>query len=55
MTQAGKIEFVANWKLENKEVLEDGKLGEPELGDVPLKLFSGILFSTCVSKAVPFL
>ncbi len=46
MTKADKIEFVSNWKLENKEVLEDGGLSEPELGAVPLKFFSGILFST---------
>jgi hypothetical protein len=56
MTKAEKIEFVSNWKLENKEVLEDGGLGEPELGAVPLKYFSGILFSTSdTQKAVPFL
>jgi hypothetical protein len=29
-TKAEKIEFVSNWKLENKEVLEDGGLGEPK-------------------------
>ena len=56
MTKAEKIEFVSNWKLENKEVLEDGGLGEPKLGAVPLKFFSGILFSTSgAQKAVPFL
>ncbi len=56
MTNAEKIEFVSNWKLENKEVLEDGGLGEPELGAVPLKFFSGILFSTSGARmAVPFL
>ncbi len=56
MMKAEKIEFVSNWKLENKEVLEDGGLGEPELGAVPLKCFSGILFSTSsAQKAVPFL
>ncbi len=42
MTKAEKIEFVSNWKLENKEVLEDGGLGEPKLGAVQLKFFSGI-------------
>ena len=41
MTKAEKIEFVSNWKLENKEVLEDGGLRELELGAVPLKFFSG--------------
>ncbi len=46
MTKAEKIEFVPAWKLKNKEVLEDGGLGEPKLGAVPLKFFSGILFST---------
>jgi hypothetical protein len=30
MTTAEKIEFVSNWKLENKEVLEDGGLRDPE-------------------------
>ncbi len=56
MTKAEKIEFVSNWKLENREVLEDGGLGEPELGAVPLEFFSGILFSTLgAQKAVPFL
>jgi hypothetical protein len=56
MTKAEKIEFVSNWKLENKEVLEDGGLGELELGAVPLKFFSGILFSTSgAQKAIPFL
>ncbi len=40
MTKAEKIEFVSNWKLEDKEVLEDGGLGEPKLGAVPLKFFS---------------
>ncbi len=56
MTKAEKIEFVSNWKLENKEVLEDGGLGEPKLGAVPLKFFSGILFSTSgARKAIPFL
>ncbi len=45
-TKAEKIEFASNWKLENKEVLEDGGLSEPELGAVSLKFFSGILFST---------
>ncbi len=30
MTKAEKIEFVFAWKLENKEVLEDGGLGEPK-------------------------
>ncbi len=56
MTKAEKIEFVSNWKLENKEVLEDGGLDDPELGAVPPKFFSGILFSTsCAQKAVPFL
>ncbi len=39
-----------------KEVLEDGGLGEPKLGAVPLKFFSGILFSTLgACKAVSFL
>ncbi len=42
MTKAEKIEFVSNWKLENKEVSEDGRLGIPKLGAVPLKFFSGI-------------
>ncbi len=56
MTKAEKIEFVSYWKLENKEVLEDGGLGEPELGAVPLKFFSEILFLTSgARKAVPFL
>ncbi len=56
MTKAEKIKFVSNWKLENKEVLEDGGLGEPKLGAVPLKFFSGILFSTLgAQKAIPFL
>ncbi len=42
--------------MENKEVLEDGGLGEPTLGAVPLKFFSGILFSTSgTRKAVSFL
>ena len=36
MTKDEKIEFVLNWKLKNKEVLEDGRLGEPKLGAVPL-------------------
>jgi hypothetical protein len=37
-------------------VLEDGGLSEPKLGAVPLKFFSGILFSTSgVQMAVPFL
>ncbi len=37
-------------------MLEDGGLGELELGAVPLKFFSGILFSTLgAQKAVPFL
>ena len=36
MTKDEKIEFVFNWKLKNKEVLEDGRLGEPKLGAVPL-------------------
>jgi hypothetical protein len=48
--------FVSNWKLEIKEVLEDGGLGEPKLGAVPLKFFSGFLFSASGErKAVPFL
>jgi hypothetical protein len=56
MTKAEKIEFVSNWKLENKEVLEDGGFGEPKLGTVPLRFFSGILISTSgAHKAVPFL
>jgi hypothetical protein len=56
MTKAEKIEFVSNWKLEKKEVLEDGGLGEPKLGAVSLKFFSGILFSTLgARKALPFL
>jgi hypothetical protein len=56
MTKAEKIEFVSNWILENKEVLEDGGLSEPKLGAVPLKIFSGISFSTLgAQKAVPFL
>ncbi len=43
-------------KLENKELLEDGGLGEPKLGVVPLKFFSGILFSTSgTHKTLPFL
>jgi hypothetical protein len=53
---AEKIEFVSAWKSENKKVLEDGGLGEPELGAVPLKFFSGIFFSTSgAQKALPFL
>jgi hypothetical protein len=44
MTKAEKIEFVSNWKLESNEMLEDGGLGEPKLGAVPLKFFSGISF-----------
>jgi hypothetical protein len=56
MTKAEKIEFVTDWKSENKQVLEDGGLKEPKLGDVPLKFFSGILFSTLgACKAMPFL
>jgi hypothetical protein len=56
MTKAEKIEFVSAWKLEKKEVLEDGGLSEPKLGAVPLKFFSGILFSTSgAQKAIPFL
>jgi hypothetical protein len=56
MMKAEKIEFVSAWKLENKEMLEDGGLGEPKSGAVPLKFFSGILFSTSgAQKAVPFL
>jgi hypothetical protein len=56
MSKAEKIEFVSNWKFENKEVLEDGGLGEPELRAVPLKFFSEILFSTLGAwKAIPFL
>jgi hypothetical protein len=50
MTKTEKIEFVSTWKLENKEVLEDGGLGEPELGAVPLKFFSGIYFQHWVHK-----
>jgi hypothetical protein len=46
MTKAEKIDFVTKWKLENKEVLEDGGLRETKLGDVSLKFFSGIFFST---------
>jgi hypothetical protein len=41
MTKAKKIEFASNWKLENKEVLEDGGLSEFELGAVPLKFNIG--------------
>ncbi len=56
MTKTEKIRYVSAWKLENKIVLEDGGLGEPVLGAVPLKFFSGILFSTSgAQKAVPFL
>jgi hypothetical protein len=56
MMRAENIEFVSNWKLENKEVLEDGGLGEPKSGAVPLKFFSGILISTLgARKAIPFL
>jgi hypothetical protein len=56
MMKAEKIEFVSNWKLENKEVLEVGGLGEPDLGAVPLTFFSGILYSTLgAQKAIPFL
>ncbi len=56
MTKAEKVDFVSAQKLENKEVLEDGGLSEPKLGSVPLKFFSGILFSTLgAQKAVPFL
>ncbi len=37
-------------------MLEDGGLGEPKLGAVSLKFFSGILFSTSgAQKSVPFL
>ncbi len=37
-------------------MLEDGALGEPKLGAVPLKFFSGTLFSTSgARKAIPFL
>ncbi len=37
-------------------MLEDGGLGEPKLGAVPLKNFSGILFSILgAQKAIPFL
>ncbi len=37
-------------------MLEDGGLGEPKLGAVPLKFFSGISFLTSgAQKAVPFL
>jgi hypothetical protein len=51
-----KIKFVSSWKLENKEVLEDGGLREPKLGAVSLKFFSGILFSTSgAHKAVAFI
>jgi hypothetical protein len=56
MTKGEKIEFITKWKLTNNDVLEDGRLGEPKLGAVPLKFFSGILFSTSgARKAVPFL
>jgi hypothetical protein len=57
MTKGEKIEFITKWKLMNKDVLEDSRLGDPELGAVPLKFFSGILFSTsgAARKAVPFL
>jgi hypothetical protein len=34
MTKAEKIEFVTKWKSTNKNVLEDGRLGEPKLGAV---------------------
>ncbi len=50
MTKAEKIEFVYNWKLENKEVLEDGGLGEPKLGAMPLKFFSGNFFNIRCTK-----
>jgi hypothetical protein len=50
MTKAEKIEFVSPWKLENKEVLEDEGLSEPELGAVLLKSFSGIFFQHRVHK-----
>ncbi len=37
-------------------MLEDGGLGKPKLKAVPIKFFSGILFSTLgAQKAVPFL
>ncbi len=56
MMKAEKIEFITKWKLTNMDVLEDGGLGEPKLGAVLLKFFSGILFSTLgARKAVPFL
>ncbi len=44
MMKAKKIDFVCNWKLEEKEVFEDGGLGEPKLGAVPLKFFGGFYF-----------
>jgi hypothetical protein len=56
MTKAEKIDYVTKWKLTTKDVLEDGGLGEPGLGAVPLKFFSGVLFLTSgARKAVPFL
>ncbi len=56
MLKGEKKEFITKWKLTNKDVLEEGGLGEPKLGAVPLKIFSGILFSTLgACKAVPFL
>jgi hypothetical protein len=56
MLKGEKIEFITKWKLMNKDVLEDGGLGGPKLGAVPLKFFSAILFSTSgARKAVPFL
>jgi hypothetical protein len=56
MTKAEKIKFDSAWKLVNKEVLEDGGLGEPKSGAVPLKSLNGILFSTSgAQKAISFL
>jgi hypothetical protein len=54
MTKAEKIEFVSNWKLEYKEVLEDGGLGEPKLEAVPLKFNSEILFPTSGAQKAVF-
>jgi hypothetical protein len=56
MTKAENIDFVTKWTWDNKEVLEDSGLREPQLGDVPLNFFSGILFSTSAAhRVVPFL
>jgi hypothetical protein len=50
MTKDEKIDFVLNWKLENKEVLEDGGLGGPELGAVPINSSVEFCFQHQVHK-----